>query len=52
MYHNNTILNSEHSNGINVVLSEGSVMAISNSINLTTLKQLACRYDGVPLDPF
>jgi prepilin-type N-terminal cleavage/methylation domain-containing protein len=52
MYENNTILNSEHPGGINVVLTDGSCRFISNSILLDTLMQLACRYDGVPLGEF
>ncbi len=52
MYHNNTILNSEHPGGINVLLTDGSGRFISETILLATLKQLACRYDGVPLGPF
>ena len=52
MYHNNTILNSEHPGGINVMLTDGSGRFISDTILLDTLKQLACRYDGVPLGPF
>jgi len=52
MYHNNTILNSQHPGGINVLLTDGSVRFISETIDLNTLKGLACRYDGVPLGAF
>ncbi len=52
MYHNNTILNSEHPGGINVLLTDGSVRFITETIPMVTLKQLACRYDGVPLGDF
>jgi prepilin-type processing-associated H-X9-DG protein len=52
MYHNNTILNSQHPGGINILLTDGSVTSISETIELMTLKGLACRYDGVPLGPF
>lgn len=46
MYHNNTILNSEHPGGILVLLTDGSGTFISDAILLDTLKRLACRYDG------
>ncbi|MBC8873921.1 MAG: DUF1559 domain-containing protein [Planctomycetes bacterium] len=46
MYHNNTILNSEHPGGIQVVLTDGSGRFVTDSIALDTLKKLACRYDG------
>ncbi len=52
MYMNNTILNSEHPGGINVVLTDGSCRFISETIMLDTLMQLACRYDGIPLGDF
>ena len=52
MYHNNTILNSEHPGGINVVLTDGSCRFVSETIDMVKLRQLACRYDGVPLGEF
>ena len=52
MYHNNTILNSEHPGGLNVLLTDGSGRFISETILLDTLKQLACRYDMIPLGDF
>ena len=52
MYRNNTTWNSMHPGGINIGLADGSVRFISDTIDFVTLKQLACRYDGVPLGPF
>jgi prepilin-type N-terminal cleavage/methylation domain-containing protein len=52
MYNNNTILNSQHPGGINVLLTDGSGQFISETIDLGTLKCLAVRYDGVPLGSF
>jgi prepilin-type processing-associated H-X9-DG protein len=52
MYRNNTVINSEHPGGINVVLADGSGRFISNDIDFTNLKRLACRYDGEPLASF
>ena len=45
-YRNNTVLNSMHPGGINVLFTDGSVRFISDTIDLTDLKRLACRYDG------
>src|SRR6056297_1231500 len=50
MYRNNTTINSMHPSGIMVALADGSVQFISDSMNFITLKQLCCRYDGVPLE--
>ena len=52
MYHNNTILNSEHPGGILVLLTDGSGRFVSDSILLNTLKKLACRYDGEPVGQY
>lgn len=52
MYHNNTILNSEHPGGIQVLLTDGSGTFISDTILLDTLKRLACRYDGEPVGEY
>ena len=52
MYRNNTHWNSEHPGGINVVLVDGAIRFISNDIDFTNLKRLACRYDGEPLGNF
>lgn len=48
MYRNNTIVNSNHTGGIEVGMGDGSVQFIANSIDFTLFKALACRYDGVP----
>ncbi len=52
MYHNNTHLNSNHPGGINVLLTDGSVRFVTETIEMVTLRQLACRYDGLPLGDF
>jgi prepilin-type N-terminal cleavage/methylation domain-containing protein/prepilin-type processing-associated H-X9-DG protein len=52
MYRNNTVINSEHPGGINVCLTDGSVQFISDTIDFTTLKRLACRYDGEPVGEY
>ena len=46
MYRNNTILNSGHPGGIQVLMTDGSVHFISETINFVDLKRLACRMDG------
>jgi prepilin-type processing-associated H-X9-DG protein len=52
MYRNNTVINSEHPGGINVVLVDGSVRFITDTINFVNLKRLACRYDGEPIEDY
>jgi prepilin-type processing-associated H-X9-DG protein len=48
-YRNNTILNSNHSGGVNAGLLDGSVRFLNDGIDMTNLKRLACRYDGEPV---
>jgi hypothetical protein len=43
----NTIINSFHQGGINVVLADSAVRFIDETIDLTTLRQLSTRNDGV-----
>jgi hypothetical protein len=43
----NTIINSFHRGGINVVLGDSSVRFIDETIDLATLRQLCTRNDGV-----
>jgi prepilin-type N-terminal cleavage/methylation domain-containing protein len=45
----NNPLNSAHPGGINVMLCDGSIRFLSETIELSTLAQLATRDDGVPL---
>jgi prepilin-type processing-associated H-X9-DG protein len=52
MYRNNTIINSMHPGGIMILLADGSVRFISNEIDFTNLKRLACRYDGEAIDSY
>lgn len=46
MYRNNTVINSEHPGGINVVLTDGSVQFMSETMDFTDIRRLACRMDG------
>jgi len=51
MYRNNTLITSQHPGGANILMSDGSVHFATETMELDNLKRLACRYDGVPLDP-
>ena len=50
MYRNNTLICSSHPGGAHLLLTDGSVRFASETMNLRTLKQLACRYDGEPIE--
>lgn len=52
MFRNNTVINSHHPGGIMSVFVDGSVQFIPDTIDLVTLKQLSCRYDGTPITGF
>ena len=52
MYRNNTVINSQHEGGVQVTLTDGSVRFISENVDFTTLKKLACRQDGLPIGEF
>jgi prepilin-type N-terminal cleavage/methylation domain-containing protein len=52
MYRNNTVWNSFHVGGIQVLMTDGSAHFISDNIDFDKLKALACRYDGVPIGEF
>jgi len=52
MFRNNTVINSEHPGGINVLLTDGSIKFITEDIDFWNLKRLACRYDGEPIASF
>ena len=43
----NTVINSFHPGGINVVFADGSVRFLSDQIDFLTLRQLCCRDDGM-----
>jgi len=45
----NIPLNSTHPGGVNILMGDGSVRFLSDSISIVTLAQLAIRYDGIPL---
>jgi prepilin-type N-terminal cleavage/methylation domain-containing protein len=51
-YDANTVLNSFHTGGIHVLLSDGSVRFISNNIDFNTLANLCSRNDGIPVGDF
>ncbi len=51
-YDANTVLNSFHTGGIHVLLSDGSVRFISNNIDFNTMANLCSRNDGVPVGDF
>ncbi|QDT95876.1 DUF1559 domain-containing protein [Gimesia aquarii] len=51
-YRNNTVINSEHTGGLHVLLGDGSVHFLSENIDFLTLKKLCVRYDGVPVGEF
>lgn len=46
----NTLLNSMHTGGINVLLTDGSVRFVSDNMSLTTFKQACVRNDGMALE--
>ncbi|MDY3560544.1 DUF1559 domain-containing protein [Gemmata sp. JC673] len=46
-YGGNTILNSFHSGGINVLVADGSVRFVNESIDFTTFQRLCARNDGL-----
>ena len=46
VYRGNTVLNSFHPGGVNVLLSDGSVRFVPETIEFATLKLLAVRDDG------
>lgn len=48
----NTVLNSFHTGGVHVLLTDGSVRFISDNIDFTTLSQLSVRDDGQVVGEF
>ena len=52
MYRNNTVINSQHTGGVQVALTDGSVRFISENVDFLTWKKLACRTDGEVIGEF
>ena len=50
VYRNNTILNAEHSGGINSLMGDGSVRFLSETMDFALVRQLACADDGMPVE--
>jgi prepilin-type N-terminal cleavage/methylation domain-containing protein/prepilin-type processing-associated H-X9-DG protein len=48
----NNPLTSNHPGGVNILLTDGSVRFVADSIELLTLKRLSCRNDGEPLGEY
>jgi prepilin-type N-terminal cleavage/methylation domain-containing protein len=46
MYRNNLLFNSEHPGGVMIVLCDGSVRFVNDSVDFTNFKRVACRWDG------
>ena len=51
-YRNNTIINSFHTGGVFILLTDGSVRFASDNVDFQTLKKLAMRNDGQPVGEF
>ncbi len=51
-YTKNNALTSAHPGGVMAVRADASVVFLSDTIDFTTLQQLANRYDGIPLQPY
>ena len=48
----NTVVNSFHTGGIHVLMTDGSVRFVSDNIDFTTFRNLCSRDDGVPVGDF
>ena len=46
-YGGNTILNSNHTNGLNTLMTDGSVRFVSSSIDFATWQRACTRDDGL-----
>lgn len=52
VYRNNTIINSFHTGGVFILLTDGSVRFLSENVDFQNLKKLAMRDDGQPIGEF
>jgi hypothetical protein len=52
VYRNNTIINSFHTGGLFILLTDGSVRFLSDNVDFQNLKKLAMRDDGQPIGEF
>jgi len=52
VYRNNTIINSMHTGGLFILLTDGSVRFLSENVDFQNLKKLAMRDDGQPIGEF
>ena len=48
-WRNNTVINSEHTGGVQVLMVDGSAHFVSENMDFMTLKRLCIRYDGDPV---
>ncbi len=51
-YETNTILNSFHPSAINILLADGAVRSVSETVDMETLRRVAAADDGVPIGEF
>ena len=52
IYRNNTIINSMHTGGLFILLTDGSVRFLSENVDFQNLNKLAMRDDGQPIGEF
>lgn len=52
MYRNNTVINSMHVGGINILMGDGAVKFITDSVDFLLLKRICCKYDAEVVGEF
>jgi hypothetical protein len=52
MFRNNTVINSQHTGGVQVALTDGSVRFVSENVDFLTWKKLCARNDGEVVGEF